>query len=103
MRDKVLAEVRKHFRPEFLNRIDDIILFHRLRRDQMGKIVDIQLARVKKLLEERKISLNLDDEGRKLLADKGYDPAYGARPLKARHPETGPRSALGKNPARRSA
>ena len=82
VRDKVMAELRRRFRPEFLNRIDEIILFHRLQRDQMGKIVDIQLARVKKLLNERKISLNLDDEGRKLLAEKGFDTAYGARPLK---------------------
>jgi ATP-dependent Clp protease ATP-binding subunit ClpB len=82
VRNNVMGAVNKHFRPEFLNRVDEIILFHRLHREQMGKIVDIQFARLRKLLEERKISLNLDDEGRQLLAEKGYDPAYGARPLK---------------------
>jgi ATP-dependent Clp protease ATP-binding subunit ClpB len=74
--------VRAHFRPEFLNRIDEIILFHRLRREDMGAIVDIQFARLAKLLEDRKIILDLRPEARAWLADKGYDPAYGARPLK---------------------
>jgi ATP-dependent Clp protease ATP-binding subunit ClpB len=82
VRDQVMAVVRGHFRPEFLNRIDEIILFHRLRRDQMAAIVDIQFARLKKLLEERKITLELDDSARDWIADKGYDPVYGARPLK---------------------
>jgi ATP-dependent Clp protease ATP-binding subunit ClpB len=82
VRDQVMAVVRGHFRPEFLNRIDDIVLFHRLKREQMGAIVDIQLARLRKLLEDRKIGLDLDDSARTWLADKGYDPAYGARPLK---------------------
>ena len=77
-----MAEVRAHFRPEFLNRVDEIILFHRLKRDQMGRIVDIQIAHLQKLLDERKIELNLDDKARHWLADRGYDPAYGARPLK---------------------
>ncbi len=67
---------------EFLNRIDEIILFHRLARSEMGAIVDIQLGRLAKLLEDRKIALDLDEEARTWLADKGYDPAYGARPLK---------------------
>jgi ATP-dependent Clp protease ATP-binding subunit ClpB len=74
--------VRAHFRPEFLNRIDEIILFHRLKRDQMGRIVDIQLAHLQKLLEDRKIALTLDAKARDWLAEKGYEPAYGARPLK---------------------
>ena len=74
--------VRGHFRPEFLNRVDEIILFHRLRREDMGAIVDIQFKRLAKLLEDRKIEVSLDPKGRQWLADKGYDSAYGARPLK---------------------
>ena len=77
-----MAEVRAKFRPEFLNRLDDIILFHRLRREDMGKIVDIQIARLQKLLADRKITVELDDKARTWLANRGYDPAYGARPLK---------------------
>ncbi|MFZ0495314.1 MAG: ATP-dependent chaperone ClpB [Methylocella sp.] len=79
---EVMQMVRAHFRPEFLNRVDEIILFHRLRREDMGAIVDIQFARLAKLLEDRKITLELRPEARAWLADKGYDPAYGARPLK---------------------
>jgi ATP-dependent Clp protease ATP-binding subunit ClpB len=82
VRGEVMSVVRGHFRPEFLNRIDEIILFHRLRREQMGAIVDIQLERLQKLLDERKITLELTDEARDWLANKGYDSAYGARPLK---------------------
>ena len=82
VRDEVMAVVRGHFRPEFLNRVDEIILFHRLKRSEMGAIVDIQLARLQKLLEERKLTLTLDPDARAWLANKGYDPAYGARPLK---------------------
>jgi ATP-dependent Clp protease ATP-binding subunit ClpB len=82
VRDAVMDLVRTHFRPEFLNRLDDIILFHRLKREQMSKIVDIQLRRLEKLLEERKIKLSLDESAKRWLAEKGYDPAYGARPLK---------------------
>jgi ATP-dependent Clp protease ATP-binding subunit ClpB len=74
--------VREHFRPEFLNRVDEIILFHRLKREHMGRIVDIQMERLAKLLEDRKIVIALDAKAREWLADKGYDPAYGARPLK---------------------
>ena len=77
-----MAVVRAHFRPEFLNRVDEIILFHRLRREDMGAIVDIQFGRLGRLLEDRKIKLQLDAKGRQWLADKGYDPAYGARPLR---------------------
>ena len=79
---EVMNVVRGHFRPEFLNRIDEIILFHRLRRQDMGAIVDIQFRRLSKLLEDRKITLKPDSKARDWLADKGYDPAYGARPLK---------------------
>ncbi len=82
VRDVVMAEVRARFRPEFLNRVDEIILFHRLKREHMGRIVDIQLKRLQQLLDERKIVLKLDAKAREWLADKGYDPAYGARPLK---------------------
>jgi ATP-dependent Clp protease ATP-binding subunit ClpB len=78
----VLAEVRQRFRPEFLNRLDDIIMFQRLKKEQMGAIVDIQLARLRKLLVERKIEIELSAEARNWLAERGYDPAYGARPLK---------------------
>src|SRR4051794_25097815 len=82
VREEVMAVERSHFRPEFLNRVDEIILFHRLKRSEMGAIVDIQMRRLQKLLEDRKIVLQLDEEARNWLADKGYDPAYGARPLK---------------------
>ena len=82
VRDMVLGVVRQSFRPEFLNRVDEIILFHRLHRKEMGAIVDIQLERLLKLLAERKITLDLGADARAWLADKGYDPVYGARPLK---------------------
>jgi ATP-dependent Clp protease ATP-binding subunit ClpB len=82
VREEVMGVVRSHFRPEFLNRVDEIILFHRLKRSEMGAIVDIQMRRLQKLLDDRKIVLQLDEEARAWLADKGYDPAYGARPLK---------------------
>jgi ATP-dependent Clp protease ATP-binding subunit ClpB len=82
VRDQVMAVVRSHFRPEFLNRLDDIILFHRLKREHMTQIVDIQLERLRRLLSERKITIKLDKAAREWLGDKGYDPAYGARPLK---------------------
>ena len=82
VREEVMHAVRAHFRPEFLNRVDEIILFHRLRREDMAAIVDIQLARLARLLEDRKIVLDLSPPARAWLADKGYDPAYGARPLK---------------------
>ena len=82
VREQVMAVVRAHFRPEFLNRVDEIILFHRLKREQMGKIVDIQMGRLSKLLADRKIKLELDASAKDWLGQKGYDPAYGARPLK---------------------
>ena len=81
-RRDVMDAVRAHFRPEFLNRLDETIIFDRLSRDNMDGIVDIQLARLKKRLASRKIALELDDGARKWLADEGYDPVFGARPLK---------------------
>jgi ATP-dependent Clp protease ATP-binding subunit ClpB len=82
VREEVMGTVRAHFRPEFLNRVDEIILFHRLQKSEMGRIVEIQFQRLTKLLEERKIVLTLDAAARDWLAAKGWDPAYGARPLK---------------------
>ncbi len=82
VRGQVMDVVRAAFRPEFLNRLDEILLFHRLTRDQMSGIVEIQLQRLDALLAERKISLELDAKAREWLAESGYDPVYGARPLK---------------------
>ena len=82
VRDQVMAVVRASFRPEFLNRIDEIILFHRLKRNEMTRIVDIQMRRLARLLEDRKIVIELDPAAREWLAERGWDPAYGARPLK---------------------
>ena len=82
VRDQVMAIVRASFRPEFLNRIDEIILFHRLQKSEMARIVDIQFKRLARLLEDRKIAIKLEPAARDWLADKGWDPAYGARPLK---------------------
>jgi ATP-dependent Clp protease ATP-binding subunit ClpB len=81
-KDKVMAELRRAFRPEFLNRVDDIVVFHRLGRNEIDRIVDLQLARLRKLLREREIELELSPEARTWLGDRGYDPLYGARPLK---------------------
>jgi len=82
VRDQVMEAVRGNFRPEFINRIDEILLFHRLSRENMSGIVDIQLKRLSALLADRKITLDLDSAARTWLGDKGYDPIYGARPLK---------------------
>ena len=82
VRDLVMDVVKASFRPEFLNRVDETILFHRLQKSNMAAIVAIQLEQLEQLLEERKIGLDLDDDSLGWLADKGYDPAYGARPLK---------------------
>ena len=81
-RAQVMQAVRGHFRPEFLNRLDEIILFHRLSRADMDKIVDIQITRLDRLLSDRKIAISLDDKARHWLGNAGYDPVYGARPLK---------------------
>ncbi len=82
LRDRVMERVRGHFRPEFLNRLDEILLFHRLTRAEMGAIVEIQLRHLEKLLADRKIALDLDKSARDWLGEAGYDPVYGARPLK---------------------
>jgi len=81
-RDKVMAELRRAFRPEFLNRIDDIVFFHRLGRNEIDSIVDLQFGRLRKLLRERNLDVELTPEARTWLGDRGYDPQYGARPLK---------------------
>jgi ATP-dependent Clp protease ATP-binding subunit ClpB len=81
-RGKVMDELRRSFRPEFLNRIDDIVIFHSLGRNEIDRIVDLQLGRLRKLLRERDLDLELSPEARTFLADQGYDPQYGARPLK---------------------
>ncbi len=77
-----MEALRAQFKPEFLNRVDETIIFHQLERKHLARIVEIQLARVQKLLEERRIELLVSDEAKALLAEKGYDPHYGARPLK---------------------
>jgi ATP-dependent Clp protease ATP-binding subunit ClpB len=82
MERRVMDALRSHFKPEFLNRVDDVILYHQLGRDQIHRIVDIQLERVKALLTDRRIELSFTDEAKTLMSEKGYDPAYGARPLK---------------------
>ncbi|HEX9461041.1 MAG TPA: AAA family ATPase, partial [Alphaproteobacteria bacterium] len=82
VRDQVMEVVRGAFRPEFLNRLDEILIFRRLSRADMTEIVDIQLTRLQQLLADRKINLALDGKARAWLAQTGYDPVYGARPLK---------------------
>jgi ATP-dependent Clp protease ATP-binding subunit ClpB len=82
MKSECLNVLRQSFRPEFLNRVDEIVVFHPLAREQLRKIVDIQLTRLRKRLEERKIELDLTDQARDYLAEHGYDPSFGARPLK---------------------
>jgi ATP-dependent Clp protease ATP-binding subunit ClpB len=82
MRDKVLDTLRKHFRPEFLNRIDETVIFHALRRHEIRSIAELQIKRIENRLSDRKISLQLSEAAKDLIANIGYDPAYGARPLK---------------------
>lgn len=82
VRDQVMEVVRGAFRPEFLNRLDEVLLFSRLAQSHMGRVVDIQLAHLEHILKDKKITLNLDDKAKKWLGEKGYDPVYGARPLK---------------------
>jgi ATP-dependent Clp protease ATP-binding subunit ClpB len=82
VREQVMERVRGYFRPEFINRIDEILLFRRLSRDHMAGIVDIQLRRLEKLLKDRRITVELDSKAKEFLAERGYDPVYGARPLK---------------------
>src|SRR5438128_2117716 len=81
-REAVLQILRDHFKPEFLNRIDDIVVFEQLSKDEIAKIIDVQLEKLRKTLEERGIRIELDDSARELLVKEGYDPVYGARPLK---------------------
>jgi ATP-dependent Clp protease ATP-binding subunit ClpB len=82
VREAVLEELRGHFKPEFLNRIDDVVIFHQLSRSEIVRIIEVQLERLRYMLAERNITLVLDDSARELLAREGYDPMYGARPLK---------------------
>ncbi len=82
VRTEVLHVLREHFKPEFLNRIDDIVVFDQLSREEIAKIIDVQLEKLRRNLEERGISLELDESARDLLVKEGYDPVYGARPLK---------------------
>ena len=82
VREAVMEQLTAHFKPEFLNRIDDIVIFHQLSREQIAQIIDVQLERLRVMLAERNIHLELDDAAKALLAREGYDPHYGARPLK---------------------
>ena len=82
VREAVQQELRLHFKPEFLNRIDDVVIFQQLSREQIGKIIDVQLERLRAMLAERNIILQLDYSAKELLMREGYDPSYGARPLK---------------------
>jgi ATP-dependent Clp protease ATP-binding subunit ClpB len=82
MMTEVKAEAARHFRPEFLNRVDDLVVFHSLVPEQLKAIVDIQMEQLRARLSERRITLELSDDARALLAEKGFDPMYGARPLK---------------------
>jgi len=79
---QVLAALRQHFRPEFLNRVDDVIVFRPLGEEQIGRIIELQLHRLERLLAERKLTIELSAEARQAIAAEGYEPAYGARPLK---------------------
>ncbi|HEX3890256.1 MAG TPA: AAA family ATPase, partial [Verrucomicrobiae bacterium] len=82
MEDKVLAELRKHFRPEFLNRVDDVIIFHSLDEAELSRIVEIQIGRLEKRLAQQNLTLDVDGDAKKFLGREGYDPQFGARPLK---------------------
>jgi len=80
--EAVTQVLRDHFKPEFLNRIDDIVIFHRLSREQISQIIDVQLERLRSMLHDRHVTLVLEDSAKQLLAREGYDPSFGARPLK---------------------
>ena len=82
MEDKVMAELKRHFRPEFLNRVDDVIIFQSLDEDELARIVEIQISRLEKRLAQQNLTLDVDAAAKKLLAKEGYDPQFGARPLK---------------------
>jgi len=79
---QVMAELKRHFRPEFLNRVDDVIIFQSLDESEIERIVDIQLEKLKKRLAQQQLTLDVDAAAKKLLATEGYDPQFGARPLK---------------------
>jgi len=81
LEEKVTEELRRRFRPEFLNRVDDTIIFHSLSRDDIVRIVDIQLERLLERVEEKNLDLTLSEDAKRRLAEEGYDPVYGARPL----------------------
>ena len=82
IKDKIYEKLRERFKPEFLNRVDEIILFHALTKNDIKKIVDLQLNQVKKRLAEKKIKIEVTEKVKKILAERGFDPLYGARPLK---------------------
>jgi ATP-dependent Clp protease ATP-binding subunit ClpB len=82
MQKQVMQSLRNHFRPEFLNRIDDLIIFHTLKRDELRRIVVLQIKRIEQLLDEQKITLSLSESALDQIVSAGYDPVYGARPLK---------------------
>jgi ATP-dependent Clp protease ATP-binding subunit ClpC len=82
MKNRIMGELKKVFRPEFLNRIDEVIVFHKLTKEEVREIVDLLLRRIRESMAERELSLNLSDEAKDLLAEKGWDPAMGARPLR---------------------
>ena len=102
VKDQVMAVVRASFRPEFLNRVDEIILFHRLRREHMGRIVDIQMQRLAKLLEDRKITIALDGQGARVACRQGLRPGLWRAPAQAGDPEGGSRLAGRTDPVRQN-
>jgi ATP-dependent Clp protease ATP-binding subunit ClpB len=81
-RDQVMASIRSHFKPEFLNRLDDIVIFHALEHDHLKSIVDVQLRHLEHRMETRRLKLAVSDDAKSWLADRGFDPVYGARPLR---------------------
>ncbi|HLL87181.1 MAG TPA: AAA family ATPase, partial [Thermoleophilaceae bacterium] len=82
MKDRIMGELKKVFRPEFLNRIDEVIVFHKLQKEEIKEIVELLLRRVRESMAERELSLNMSEDAKELLVDKGWDPAMGARPLR---------------------
>src|ERR671922_1665745 len=82
MKDRIMGELKKVFRPEFLNRIDEVIVFHKLTREEIKEIIDLMVSRVRAQVAEHELQLDLSDEAKDLLVDKGWDPAMGARPLR---------------------
>ena len=82
MKNRIMGELKKVFRPEFLNRIDEVIVFHKLPKDEIKEIVELLLRHIRESMAERELSLNLSDDAKDLLVEKGWDPAMGARPLR---------------------